>query len=203
MRLHYRDPQLRTAFAPWAPHPEALALAGLSGLTAALKFEAPCPNGVSTIPPHLDVLLERGIEIVGVQVEVHRVSRREEGEVAEAYRRLAAAGDERTRSREPRDSTHARVRAGAGGRARARRARARRRRATRAFKTAARGRSSSPSSSRYLPMGTWVCMGTWVHVCALARIPTVTSAITACPQSPYSCGVYELGHGLGSELARL
>src|SRR5690348_15989993 len=46
------------SFAPWASDPTLLSLAGISRFTETLAFEAKCPNGVSTIPPHLDVLLE-------------------------------------------------------------------------------------------------------------------------------------------------
>jgi hypothetical protein len=87
------------SFAPWVAHPGALALAGLSGFTAALKFEAQCPNGVSAIPPHLDVLLERGDEIVGVESKCIESLRAKKAKVADAYKRLAAAGDLRAKSR--------------------------------------------------------------------------------------------------------
>src|SRR4051812_16935044 len=52
------------SFAPWQRDPTLLSLAGISGFTETLAFETKCPNGLSAIPPHLDVLLERGDEIV-------------------------------------------------------------------------------------------------------------------------------------------
>src|SRR5262245_38894030 len=55
------------SFTPWQRDPVLLKLAGLSGFTGRFAFEAKCPNGVSRIPPHLDVLLERGHEIVAVE----------------------------------------------------------------------------------------------------------------------------------------
>src|SRR5205823_8048253 len=45
------------SFALWQRDPTLLKLADLSGFTETLAFEAKCPNGVSRIPPHLDVLL--------------------------------------------------------------------------------------------------------------------------------------------------
>ena len=55
------------SFAPWRRSPATLRLAGLKGFTKPFEFEAQCPNRVSRIPPHLDLLLGRGEEIVGVE----------------------------------------------------------------------------------------------------------------------------------------
>lgn len=87
------------SFAPWQRDPALLKLAGLSGFAEKLTFEAKCPNGVSRIPPHLDVLLERGPEIVAVESKCteHLVSKT--AKVAAAYLSLAEKGDERARSR--------------------------------------------------------------------------------------------------------
>jgi hypothetical protein len=76
-----------------------LKLAGVSGFTETLAFEAKCPNGVSRIPPHLDVLLERGDEIVAVESKCTEYLATKSGKVADAYLALDETGDERTRSR--------------------------------------------------------------------------------------------------------
>ena len=86
------------SFAPWAATRRS-ALAGLSGFTETLAFEAKCPNGVSRIPPHLDVLLERGDEIVAVESKCTEYLRAKTAKVAAAYLALAEKGDERARSR--------------------------------------------------------------------------------------------------------
>jgi hypothetical protein len=87
------------SFAPWACDPALLSLAAISGFTETLAFEAKCPNGVSTIPPHLDVLLERGDEIVAVESKCteHLVGKK--AKVAAAYLALVDKGDERASSR--------------------------------------------------------------------------------------------------------
>jgi hypothetical protein len=87
------------SFAPWAGGPALLALAGLSGFTEKLAFEAKCPNGVSQIPPHLDVLLERGDQVVAVESKCTEYLAAKTAKVAPAYLALAEKGDERSRSR--------------------------------------------------------------------------------------------------------
>jgi hypothetical protein len=54
------------SFTPWRRSLDRLCLSGLTGFSS-LAFEAKCPNGVSRIPPHLDLLLECGDEVVGVE----------------------------------------------------------------------------------------------------------------------------------------
>ena len=81
---------------PGQRDPALLTLAGLSGFTETLAFEAKCPNGVSRIPPHLDVLLERGDEIVAVESKCTEYLAREDGQ---GRRRLPRAGREGRRAR--------------------------------------------------------------------------------------------------------
>jgi hypothetical protein len=87
------------SFAPWQSDAALLKLAGVSGFTETLAFEAKCPNGVSRIPPHLDVLLDRGDEIVAVESKCTEYLAAKTATVADAYLALAETGDERTRSR--------------------------------------------------------------------------------------------------------
>jgi hypothetical protein len=87
------------SFAPWQRDPALLKLARLYGFTETLAFEAKCPNGVSRIPPHLDVLLERGDEIVAVESKCTEYLAGKKAKVAAAYLALAEEGDERVASR--------------------------------------------------------------------------------------------------------
>ncbi len=87
------------SFAPWQRDPASLMLAGITGFTEALAFEAKCPNGVSAIPPHLDVLLERGEALVGVESKCTEYLSPKTSKVAAAYLALATRGDERAASR--------------------------------------------------------------------------------------------------------
>jgi hypothetical protein len=86
------------SFAPWQRDPGSLKLAGVTGFTEALAFEAKCPTGVSAIPPHLDVLLERGEAIVGVESKCTEYLSPKTSKVAAAYLALATEGDERAAS---------------------------------------------------------------------------------------------------------
>jgi hypothetical protein len=87
------------SFAPWRHDPALLVLAGVSGFTETLAFEAKCANGVSRIPPHLDVLLERGTEVVAVESKCTEYLAPRTMKVAQAYLALAEKGDERAASR--------------------------------------------------------------------------------------------------------
>ena len=87
------------SFFPWHKQPALLSLAGISGFTGAVAFEAKCPNGVSRIPPHLDVRLEREDAIVAVESKCTEHLARKTAKVADAYRDLAAHGDERATTR--------------------------------------------------------------------------------------------------------
>jgi hypothetical protein len=87
------------SFARWR-HGSGLRLAGGSGFSPPLMFEAKCPNGVSTIPPHLDVLLERGDMVVGVEskcCEPFRGSRHRD--VSPSYLKLRDQRDPRSETR--------------------------------------------------------------------------------------------------------
>ena len=86
------------SFAPWARGPGPLQLAGLTGFGERLVFEAQCPNGVSRIPPHLDVLFEHDGGFVGVESKCTEHLSERTAKVAEAYLRLAEAGDARATS---------------------------------------------------------------------------------------------------------
>lgn len=87
------------AFTPWKDDPDHLSLTGISGFTGPLVFEAKCPNGVSSIPPHLDVLLEQGDVVIAVESKCTEFLSAKTAKVAEAYRRLADTRDARTDSR--------------------------------------------------------------------------------------------------------
>lgn len=73
-------------------------LAGLTDFTETVAFEAKCPNGVSAIPPHLDALLKRGEEIVGVESKCTEYLTPKTAKVAAAYLELAEKGDARAES---------------------------------------------------------------------------------------------------------
>jgi hypothetical protein len=87
------------SFAPWQRDPALLALAGLSGFTETLAFESKCPNGVSRIPPHVDVLLRRSHEIVAVESKCTEYLAPKASKIAAAYLALGEKGDDRARSR--------------------------------------------------------------------------------------------------------
>jgi hypothetical protein len=88
------------AFAPWQSHLQRLRLGGLSGFSGTLVFEARCPNGVSSIPPHLDVLLTRDREVVGVESKCTEfLTAKRKVAVSPGYLALAARGDQRASSR--------------------------------------------------------------------------------------------------------
>jgi hypothetical protein len=88
------------SFVAWQDAPQLLKLADVTGFTGTLAFEAKCPNGVSAIPPHLDVLLERGDEIVAVESKCTEfLSTKKSVKVSPRYLRLAERGDERAESR--------------------------------------------------------------------------------------------------------
>lgn len=87
------------AFWPWKRDPSRLSLAGLTGFSPGVGLEAQCPNGVSTIPPHLDALLEHGDTVVGVESKCTEHLRGKRQRVKQGYLDLAAACDTRTQSR--------------------------------------------------------------------------------------------------------
>jgi hypothetical protein len=87
------------SFAPWAKDATLLRLAGISGFSGSLAFEAKCPNGVSAIPPHLALLIQQGPGIVGVESKCLEYLSPKTAEVSPAYRALASAGDKRASSR--------------------------------------------------------------------------------------------------------
>jgi hypothetical protein len=62
-------------------------------------FEAQCPNGVSSIPPHIDVLLEQRDTVIGVESKCTEYLSAKTANVADSYRRLAETGDPRAESR--------------------------------------------------------------------------------------------------------
>jgi hypothetical protein len=87
------------SFALWQRDPKSLTLSGRSGFSGTLAFEAQCPNGVSRIPPHLDVLLECGELIVGVESKCTEYLSPKTSKVAAAYLALAERADARATSR--------------------------------------------------------------------------------------------------------
>jgi hypothetical protein len=88
------------SFTPWRPDPGRLRLGGLSGFRRPVRFEAPCPNGVSRISPHLDVLVECGERVVGVESKcLEHVRGTQTPAVSPRYLRLRERGDPRAWSR--------------------------------------------------------------------------------------------------------
>ena len=88
------------SFAPWRDDPSELTLAGRKGFEPSFAFEMPCPNGVSAIAPHLDVVLRRPGEIVAVESKCSEYVQGSDHEVvAPAYLKLAEAADDRSASK--------------------------------------------------------------------------------------------------------
>lgn len=88
------------SFGPWRDDPSRLRLAGRSGFAPRFRFEHPCPNKVSTIHPHLDVILERHNEVVAVESKFTEYLQGSDHQpVAVGYKRLAEKADERAASR--------------------------------------------------------------------------------------------------------
>ncbi|MGH3040834.1 MAG: PGN_0703 family putative restriction endonuclease, partial [Gaiellaceae bacterium] len=88
------------SFAPWRRDAALLTLAGRVGFDARFKFEEACPNEVSPIAPHLDVVLRRPGEVVAVESKCTEfIQGGDHGPVAAGYKRLADHGDERAPSR--------------------------------------------------------------------------------------------------------
>ena len=87
------------SFAPWRRDLSSFQLAGISGFDGRLSFEVKCPNGVSRIPPHLDVLLRRGDPVVAVESKCTEYLTGKKVKAAAGYLALAGKGDERTSSR--------------------------------------------------------------------------------------------------------
>lgn len=83
------------SFAPWRHSLDKLSVAGLEGFIS-LKFEAQCPNGVSRIPPHLDVLLSRRDQVVGIESKCIEFLMMKRAVVSRRYLQLR---DERTNSK--------------------------------------------------------------------------------------------------------
>jgi hypothetical protein len=88
------------SFFPWRVDPSRLRLAGLSGFRPPVRVEAQCPNGVSLTPPHLDVLLECGERVVGIESKcLEHVRGTGTRAVSPKYLRLRERNDPRARSR--------------------------------------------------------------------------------------------------------
>lgn len=79
------------SFGPWRNDLERLVVAGTGSFAGRLQFEAKCDNGVSRIPPHLDVLLERGGEIVGIESKCTEYLSRKKRKVSPKYLALTDA----------------------------------------------------------------------------------------------------------------
>jgi hypothetical protein len=87
------------SFGPWRRDTASFSLGGISGFDGTLAFEAKCPNGVSSIPPHLDVLLMRGDEVVAVESKCTEYLAVKTPQVSQAYLVLRRRFDERATSR--------------------------------------------------------------------------------------------------------
>jgi hypothetical protein len=87
------------AFAPWIRQIDRLPLADRIGFET-LEFERACSNNVSRFEPHLDILLKRPSEVVGVESKfTEYLQGSDHPPVAEGYKRLADKGDFRADSR--------------------------------------------------------------------------------------------------------
>jgi hypothetical protein len=86
------------SFAPWRTDVFRLQLSALRDLRT-LRFEAQCPNGVSQIPPHLDVLLEGMDRVVAVESKCLEYLRPARTAVSPQYRTLKDRGDRRVESK--------------------------------------------------------------------------------------------------------
>ncbi len=87
------------SFGPWQRDTQLLSLARLTGFDTGVMFDADCPNGVSSVPPRLDVLLTRGDDILAVESKCTEYLASKTPEVSRAYLRLAHQHDERAASR--------------------------------------------------------------------------------------------------------
>jgi hypothetical protein len=87
------------AFLPWRMRRDAVPVLGLGPFALPFAFEAKCPNKVSSIPPHLDVLFETGSAIVAVESKCTEfVQGNAHLTVSRRYLALAAAHDSRASS---------------------------------------------------------------------------------------------------------
>jgi hypothetical protein len=87
------------SFGRWQRDLDRFALGGISGFDGTPAFEAKCPNGVSSVPPHLDVLLTRGDDVVAVESKCTEYLARKTPQVSQAYLVLRRRFDERATSR--------------------------------------------------------------------------------------------------------
>jgi hypothetical protein len=87
------------SFGRWRRDLGLFALGGVSGFDGLLTFEARCPNGVSSVPPQLDVLLTRGDDVVAVVSKCTEYLARKTPQVSQAYLVLRRRFDERAASR--------------------------------------------------------------------------------------------------------
>lgn len=88
------------SFAPWRDKPEQLRLGGVGGFSGRFAFEAKCDHGVRGERPHLDVLLHRDGEVVGVESKCLEYTRTHpKPVVSDAYWVLRECGDARATSR--------------------------------------------------------------------------------------------------------
>jgi Restriction Endonuclease associating with ARP/GIY-YIG catalytic domain len=88
------------SFAPWRGDSDRLRVAGHSGFQPDFSFEHPCPNKVSRIHPHLDIILERPGEVVAIESKfTEYLQGSDHPPVSASYRKLAEIGDDRAGSR--------------------------------------------------------------------------------------------------------
>jgi hypothetical protein len=88
------------AFLPWRLRREAVPVLELGPFAPPFAFEAKCPNNVSSIPPHLDVLFKLEGKIVGVESKCTEfLQGGTHLDVSVRYLALAAANDPRASSK--------------------------------------------------------------------------------------------------------
>ncbi len=88
-----------SSFLPWRTHGNAVPVFSLGPFASPFEFEAKCPNGVSRISPHLDVLFETDHKIVGIEAKCTEfVQGSAHTPVSEGYRGLETANDPRAAS---------------------------------------------------------------------------------------------------------
>jgi hypothetical protein len=87
------------AFHCWKGDASKLRLADFVGFDDRFELERRCPNGVSAIPPHLDVVFHAGSRVIAVESKCTEYLSGKRRKPAVGYLELASSSDERASSR--------------------------------------------------------------------------------------------------------